>query len=143
MSPRLKQFCTFFSCLDVSQIENLDVYYSEAARFQDPVHRVDGLDELKSYLHDLCIELRVCEFEFHQAIEEGDRAFLRWTMRYAHPKVAKGRDLFLDGATELEFDGERVSFHRDYYDMGAMLYEHIPVVGSVVAWLRSRLAGKS
>ena len=35
---------------------------------------------------------------------------------------------------------ERVYRHRDYFDAGALLYEHLPLLGSVIAWLKRRLA---
>ena len=38
--------------------------------------------------------------------------------------------LNLEGATE-----------KDYYDMGAMLYEHIPLLGKIISMLKARLRG--
>jgi hypothetical protein len=30
--------------------------------------------------------------------------------------------------------------HRDYFDAGALLYQHVPVVGSMIRWLHRRIA---
>jgi len=139
MSPRLQNFCQVFSELDSSSWDKLGLCYSENIHFKDPVHEINGLPELRSYLISLCRELKYCRFSFEQCVEDGDSAFLRWAMHYAHPKIAGGKPLTLEGVTEVTFDGELVVFHCDYYDMGAMLYEHLPVVGSIVRWLRKRL----
>ncbi|QHF41154.1 transcriptional regulator [Pseudomonas sp. S34] len=29
--------------------------------------------------------------------------------------------------------------HRDYFDAGALLYEHLPVLSRAIAWLKRRL----
>ena len=36
---------------------------------------------------------------------------------------------------------ERINYHRDYYDLGEMLYEHIPLYGWFTRQLKTRLAG--
>jgi len=44
--------------------------------------------------------------------------------------------------SQLRFDFhgfDKVYRHRDYFDAGAMLYEHLPVVGRVVSWLKRRI----
>jgi hypothetical protein len=33
-----------------------------------------------------------------------------------------------------------VYLHRDYFDAGALLYEHLPVLGTLIGWLKRRLA---
>jgi len=33
-----------------------------------------------------------------------------------------------------------VIYHRDYFDMGAFVYENIPVLGSVVRYTKKRLS---
>jgi hypothetical protein len=35
---------------------------------------------------------------------------------------------------------DKIDYHEDFYDMGAMLYEQLPLLGSVTRWLRLRLA---
>ena len=35
---------------------------------------------------------------------------------------------------------DRVHFHQDYFDAGALLYEHLPLMGGAIRWLKGRLA---
>lgn len=140
MSPKLEKFCDFYATFGLPNIDSLDALYTENVIFKDPIHEITGIEPMRTYLADLCTELVHCSFSFHHHIEEGDHVFLRWTMHYAHPKISGGKTLTLEGATEIEFDGELVRYHCDYYDMGAMLYERLPVIGSIIRWLRGRLA---
>ena len=140
MSPRLTRFCDFYSNFEASRIDTLHELYTESVIFKDPIHQITGIENMQNYLADLCRQVTQCSFVFEQCMEAEDRAFLRWAMHYAHPKIAAGESLQLDGLTEIEFLGDRVCYHCDYYDMGAMLYEHLPVVGGLVRWLRNRLS---
>lgn len=140
MSPRLAKFCEFYSTFGRPNIHSLNNIYTDEVVFKDPVHELLGIGVVRKYLDDLCMELIHCSFTFHNHIEEGEQAFLRWTMHYAHPKISAGKTLMLEGATEIEFDGELVRYHCDYYDMGAMLYERLPFLGAIIRWLRERLA---
>jgi hypothetical protein len=43
------------------------------------------------------------------------------------------------GGSHLVFDTTgRVTLHRDYWDAAEELYEKLPVVGSLMRWLRRR-----
>jgi hypothetical protein len=44
----------------------------------------------------------------------------------------------MDGVSHLKFD-DLVYFRRDYYDVGSMLYEHIPVLEGFVSGFRKRI----
>ncbi|MCX9458441.1 hypothetical protein IG604_22205 [Vibrio cholerae] len=47
----------------------------------------------------------------------------------------------MEGASHLRLEGERIIFQRNYYDMGAMLYEHIPLISRVVHYMKGKIAG--
>ena len=56
-------------------------------------------------------------------------------MHYAHRKIAKGKALSLAGATQIKFT-HTISYHEDFYDLGAMVYQHIPIIGLGIHKLR-------
>jgi hypothetical protein len=60
-------------------------------------------------------------------------------MTYAHPRLQRGQELTLEGISQLRFADRRIIYQRDYYDLGAMLYEHLPLVGQVVRGIKRRL----
>jgi hypothetical protein len=42
--------------------------------------------------------------------------------------------------TMLRFDGEgRVVLHQDFWDPAAGFYEHLPVLGGVLRWIKSKI----
>ena len=142
MSPRLQDFCQFYGYFDATKIDQLARFYAATAVLKDPIHQVEGLDAIKAYFSRQCQNLHLCQFKFHNHLESGDQAFLHWTMDYVHPRIKGGKRLSVEGASEIRFKGEKVVYHADFYDMGAMLYEHLPVIGSLIGFFRSRLANR-
>jgi hypothetical protein len=44
------------------------------------------------------------------------------------------------GGTLIKIDKfEKIIFHRDYFDAGAMLYEQIPLLGRVIKWVKQKI----
>lgn len=138
----ISAFCEFYRCLSLQDIEKLDSIYSPAIEFTDPVHRVSGLDSLEIYFRALCQDNIDYTFDIHEVLIDSHqgKAFLRWTMHYQHPKLASNQPLSLKGGTFLRFN-DLIDYHEDYYDMGAMIYEHVPVIGWAVRSIKRRLGG--
>ena len=140
MVPIIEQFKRFYEVYDPQDLQQLDSIYSEGVTFRDPIHTLSGRSEVKTYLRDMAQNLNSCRFLYlDEQVGEGV-AFIKWNMHFSHPKLAGGAEVVVRGVTEVRFD-ERIYYHEDFYDMGAMVYEHVPLIGRLVGWLRRRLAG--
>ena len=134
----LKQFYADFANADLDTMADI---YCEAVDFADPIRWCVGLPELKRYFAETSENLSHCRFKFVTTVVQDASVVLEWDMEYSHPKLKKGEKLELPGLSMLVFSPERERFtrHRDYYDLGAMLYEHIPLLGAGVRALKRRL----
>jgi limonene-1,2-epoxide hydrolase len=142
--PSLANFCAFFNKLDKTCTQKLDEIYTADVIFTDPLHRIEGREALEAYFGTLYENVTSCGFSFHDSQRQGDTAFVTWTMRLVHPRLDSGRTVTVEGCSRLDFanDGSgRVRYHRDYFDVGAMLYERLPVMGTAVKWIKKQLAG--
>ncbi|MGM0543603.1 MAG: nuclear transport factor 2 family protein [Pseudomonadota bacterium] len=136
----LEDFCAFFNKLDNTCTEKLYEVYTEDIEFNDPLHHIEGREALQRYFAAMYANVAHCQFVYHRRQCQGRQAFVTWTMTFAHPRLAGGRSIEVDGCSALTFaDDGRVSGHRDYFDAGAMLYEHLPLMGRVIRWLKQRL----
>lgn len=124
--------------LRADNIALLDEVYAADVVFQDPLHRVEGLGDLKAYFARLYAAVESIRFSFETVVATPGQAMLTWTMHMKHPRLRSGKELALPGATHIRF-AERVNYHRDYFDAGALLYEQLPVLGSVVRAIRRRV----
>lgn len=135
----LERLADFYRYLDNGQLPQLSRIYHPHIVFIDPVGQHNGVDALEDYFQQLLKTVNYCRFEIHQILENDDEATLLWRMDYSHPSLKKGQDLSLEGVSHLRVADELIIYQRDYYDIGAMLYEHVPLLGSAVRALKARL----
>lgn len=142
MSSFLHRFAEEFARLDASNLDRLAELYSSNVHFTDPLHEVCGLAELQRYFSELYANVEHLHFEFigHDEVCEG-QGYLRWVMSYRHPRLNRGGLISLEGCSMLRWNDEgKVERHRDYFDAGALLYQHVPLLGGAIRWLQRRLA---
>jgi len=142
MSSFLHRFAAEFASLDADKLGRLGELYSDDVHFTDPLHEVDGLAELQRYFAELYANVEQLHFEFisHDQVCEG-QGYLRWLMSFRHPRLNRGQLISLEGCSLLRWNADgKVVRHRDYFDAGALLYQHVPLLGSAIRWLQRRLA---
>ncbi|MBT8766570.1 nuclear transport factor 2 family protein [Metapseudomonas boanensis] len=140
MPAFLQHFAQTFSTLDANRLDALEALYTPDVHFRDPLHSLNGLPAIRRYFGQMYASVRDLHYEFQGFDEVGpDRGYLRWTLRFRHPRLAGGGVIQLEGCSYLRWH-ERVYLHHDYFDAGALLYEHLPLMGRLIAWLKQRLA---
>ena len=141
MSAFLHDFAQAFAGLNKNNLERLEQLYSRDALFCDPLHEVRGLANIQAYFAQMYANVSELRFDFYgfDQVSEGE-GYLRWTMSYRHPRLAAGQLIRVEGCSHLLWSDGKVHRHRDYFDAGALLYEHLPVLGSLIRWLKRRLA---
>lgn len=141
MSDFLKSFAERFASLDASNLARLTELYQPDIHFRDPLHKIHGLADLHDYFSQLYANVSELSFRFHGFDEvRAGEGYLRWSMTFRHPRLAGGRPIEVEGCSHLLWHDGKVHTHRDYFDAGAMLYEHLPLFGRVIGWLKGRLA---
>ncbi|MCQ3829708.1 nuclear transport factor 2 family protein [Microbulbifer elongatus] len=135
---KLKALYADFLTVDVKSVADL---YAESVVFRDPVHEVKGLQAMQAYFAGVCQNLSECRFEFDRVVGAGVWHSLWWVMHYRHPKLQGGKQLHLRGASLIQIDARdtQVVFHEDVYDLGAMVYEQVPLLGTVIRHVKGRL----
>ncbi len=117
----------------LSRLYHLDIH------FQDPIDECRGLAKLTKYYQGIYQSVEQIRFEFCAEAVNEDRHLCVWKMYLVTPKLSRGKEIELPGVSEIVFDPKSnlVIYHRDYYDLGAMLYEHIPVLGTIIRAIKN------
>ncbi|WP_339772092.1 nuclear transport factor 2 family protein [uncultured Paraglaciecola sp.] len=136
----VERFVDFYKKLDTQSLKELADLYSEDIVFVDPVKEHRGLVNVRHYFAQLLENVSECSFDIQQVDEFDSRAVITWVMHFRHPKLKAGKNISVQGISQLEMTANKISYQRDYYDLGSMCYEHIPVLGSVIRYLKGRLA---
>ena len=138
-----EHFLSTYKKLDRNSLDLLNSIYTSDIVFEDPIHLIKGLNNLHHYFEKMYENIIEINFEFHNTVSQHDNACIQWTMRFRHPKLARRRTIGVEGASFIRFSWsqpELVEYHRDYFDLGAMLYEHIPVIGSGIRFLKHKIS---
>lgn len=136
----LDSLINLYQKLDAGSLDLLKSVYSSEVRFTDPVHEIIGLAELEKYFASMYADVTELHFTFEKPLIAGNRGSIQWTMSYQHPRLGGGRPIFTAGTTYVEFDGSGlIVLHRDYFDLGQMVYEQLPLLGPIVKLIRKRM----
>ncbi len=59
------------------------------------------------------------------------------------PSLNSGREITVDGVSLITFRGAegKVISHRDYFDMGEFIYERVPILSSVIGFIKNKMSG--
>lgn len=113
--------------------------YTEDVVFLDPFHRIDGLEALHAYFTRLYTNVHSIDFVYGESAQRDDMIFMEWAMTLRHPRLRRGAPVKVDGTTRFQIRDGRVCLHRDYMDTAQMLYENLPVLGSVIRSIKQRM----
>ena len=127
----------FFETLSPQSLERLGDFYAPDARFKDPFNDVVGIAAITGIFRHMFDTVDSPRFEVTTRLLTGREAMLGWDFYLR----LRGRPRVIRGVTHLGFDADgRVCRHRDYWDPAEELYEHLPLLGSLMRWLKKRLA---
>ena len=134
----IDKFCEVYQKLNKDNLDLLTTIYDENIIFKDALHHVQGIDELHRYFQHLYQNLSFCQFDIEQVICQQGHASIIWTMTFSHKKLNSGKEIQVNGSSHLKFD-RKIYYHRDYLDMGQMVYEHLPLLGGLIKLIKKRV----
>ena len=57
----------------------------------------------------------------------------------AHPKINKSEPYQVEGISVIQVQDEKIIYQRDYYDMGELMYEKLPVLKQVIHFIKRKM----
>ena len=136
----MQAFLDLYQALNRDNVHRIGEIYTEDIHFIDPAHEIRGLDNLRGYFEHLYANVKAIDFDFIDHLVDENRGFVRWSMKFSHPRLNGGQAIIVPGSSFLQFASDgRVCFHQDYFDLGSMLYQHLPIIGYVVKSINRRL----
>jgi hypothetical protein len=118
----------------------LEQFYDPTVEFQDPVVHIHGLQNLKKYYFAAYKNVNSIYFNFHEIHKNENSYFAKWTMTLNIKKLNSAKNYDVEGFSVLKFSTqELVVYHRDYLDMGSMVYEKLPLIGRAIQIIKKQL----
>ncbi len=139
MNTAVDRIVEAFQTLTPTGVDALDAIYAPDARFKDPFNEVQGVAEIQRIFRHMFVTLDNPRFVVTGRIVQGAQCFLTWEFRFAFRRFKQGQAQCILGGSHLQLnDAGRITLHRDYWDAAEELYEKIPLVGSLMRWLKRR-----
>lgn len=138
--PRVARIVAGFEALQPGDVPALvQALYTPEARFKDPFNEVRGHAAIAGVYAHMFLALHDPRFVVHDALVQGERCFLRWDFLFAMRRLRAGVPQRIHGGSWLVLapDG-RIAEHRDYWDTAEELYEKLPLLGTLMRWVKRR-----
>ena len=128
-----------FENLSPQRLPELSALYTDSARFKDPFNEVFGTAAIKQIFAHMFENLAEPRFVVQQRLVDDAQVFLVWEMHYRFKRFDTTSAQVIRGGSHLLLaqDG-RIQDHRDYWDAAEELYEKLPLLGSLMRYLKKR-----
>jgi hypothetical protein len=124
--------------------EQTAAVYAPQGYLNDTLVGIEGADRIAAYFGHTAERARVLRVDFLERAPVGTDWYVRWRMTVAVDGLNGGQEVITYGVTQFRFDNEgRVLIHKDFWDSGTGLYEHIPVLGSALRRVRGAVEAES
>jgi steroid delta-isomerase len=139
MTNAIDRIVETFQTLSPAAVETLDALYAPNARFKDPFNDVRGLPAIQRIFRHMYVSLENPRFVITGRIVQGSQCFLTWEFRFCFKRFKTAQEQCILGGSHLVLDDAgRITLHRDYWDAAEELYEKLPLLGSLMRWLKRR-----
>jgi hypothetical protein len=137
----IRRFEGFLAGLnEKTAIEETDHVYARDAYLNDTLKTLHGAPAIRDYFLRTAKGLDSMTVRFDDLAVAGRDYYFRWTMDTRMKRLARGKTVRTIGVTLVRFDREgRVILHQDFWDSAQGVWNHVPLVGAVISWIKSAL----
>ena len=137
----ISRFETFLGHLD-EQRARLDTtkVYAPDAFLNDTLKTIHGSGAIRDYFIKTAQGLDSMTVTFDEVAVSGHDYYFRWTMDTRMKHLSPGKTVRTIGVTLVRFNPEgQVVVHQDFWDSAQGVWDHVPVLRSVIRWIRSKI----
>lgn len=130
----------FFETLnDRVQVESFQTIYDDSVVFKDPFNDVKGITGVYQVFEHMYKSLDEPRFVIKEYVANENVVYVKWDFIFAF-KGEKNENSF-EGVSRLEINtGGKVVSHVDFWDAAEHMYEKMPFVGSLLRFIKRKIA---
>ena len=136
-SPLIKEVIKRFEGLSLETVDHLIDLYSTDAFFKDPFNEVSGRRDIKKIFVHMFEQVDQPKFIVLTEISNLNQACLTWEFRFRFKN--ESHQQVIRGCSWLTISHNLITEHRDYWDAAEELYEKLPLIGSLMRFLKKKL----
>lgn len=137
----ISRFEGFLSHLDEKTArEETEKVYAPDAFLNDTLKTLHGSPAIRDYFIKTAQGLESMTVTFDDLAVSGRNYYFRWTMETRMKHLARGKTVRTIGMTLVRFDPKgRVLVHQDFWDSAQGVWDHVPVLGTVIRWIQAKI----
>ena len=137
----ISRFENFLGHLDETTArEETTKVYAPGAYLNDTLKTIHGSPSIRDYFIKTAQGLDSMTVVFDDVSVSGHNYYFRWTMDTRMKHLARGKNVRTIGVTLVRFDPQgRVLIHQDFWDSAQGVWNHVPVLGTVIRWIQSKI----
>ena len=141
LSEPVRNLIHFFQNITPESVTQIEQLYTGDAYFKDPFNEVHTRQDILQIFKRMFHQVENPRFVIHTAFESGEQVFLGWNFFFSMQRFKKGQIQSCTGSSHIKVNvNGQIQYHRDYWDPAQELYEKIPVLGSLMRWLKKQAA---
>jgi len=114
--------------------------YAENAYYFDTIKEVNGIDAIEAHLLRTLKAMESNTLEITDVAVSGGNYYFRHVANIKYKAFKKGQVFRSYAITHIRFDETgKVILHQDYWDSASGIFEHIPVLGGMIRFLKRRI----
>ena len=120
--------------------DSVQAVYASEAYFNDTIKDMNSSKKIAHYLAKSLEATETVRIEVLDVARSGVDYYFRWVMDIKFRNLNNGDWTQSEGMSQIRFNHEgKVLLHRDFWDAAGGLFAYMPVVGSLLRWIKGRL----
>ena len=138
---RIQAFIKLYDQLDDGSLDKqIAEVYAEKIYFNDTLVIIHDRQNLLKYLKHTQQQLDSIKFEVLGVHDSGKDSYVRWLMQTKFKAIGQDIDIKSIGISHLRFNADnKIIVHQDYWDSMQGFYQHLPIIGGVLRWIKNGL----
>ncbi len=140
-NKRLQAFTKLFDQMKTVDLDKqISEAYAEKLYFNDTLVTLHDRSEVLKYIRHTQQQLDGINFKVLSCQDKGKDATVRWLMHNRFTVMGKALDIQTIGISHLRFNEDnKIILHQDFWDSMQGIYQHLPVIGGLLQWIKSGL----
>jgi hypothetical protein len=137
----ITRFQSFFENMTPEQVgRTVASVYAPNAILYDTLVLHEGIGQIRPYFIKTAERAKGVRVEVLDILRSGNDFYLKWRMDIDWSAFKKGKTTRSFGMSHLRFNASgQVILHYDFWDAANGFFEHIPVVGHMIRWIKSKV----
>lgn len=138
IANQLKSIQFEYENIQIDRVKQLVAHYAPDATFKDPFQLVQGRESIIHIFEKMFTQLNNPSFKVISAMHQGLEASLLWEFNFCFKRWDKSPQS-LKGVSWLKFnEAGLITSHIDYWDPAEGIYEKLPLIGSLMRFLKKQ-----